>query len=220
MHLLILGGTGPCGIALIQQALAAHHTIVIYARSANKIPSDIASNPSVTIVTGQLTDSDALNKAMVGVHAVLSALGPPVSKGVTYPSNTPIAHGYEVIIDAMRKNNVKRIIVLGTASIKDPADKFSVRFAALISGVALFAHNAYRDVVEIGNVIREKNQDLIWTIARVPVLVSNPSTAVHAGYVGDGKDHTTLSREAFASFFMHELENNEWCRKAPLISSP
>ncbi|KAI0072377.1 NAD-P-binding protein [Panus rudis PR-1116 ss-1] len=219
MHLLVLGGTGPSGLLLIRQALDAGHTVVIYARSPKKLPDDITSNPSVTLVEGQLTDEDALSRAMNGVHAIVSALGPPVSQGITYPRNTPLAHAYSLVIEAMRRHDVKRIVLLGTPSMKDEHDKFSFQFAALVSGVALFAHNAYRDVVAIGELFKQ-NTDLVWTIARVPILTSDTKTDHVAGYVGDGKTRTTLSRAAFAAFVIGELEKNEWCRKAPLISSP
>ncbi|EMD41442.1 hypothetical protein CERSUDRAFT_120527 [Gelatoporia subvermispora B] len=217
MHVLVLGGTGPSGIKLIEEALFASHTIVIYARSPQKIPSTITSNSSVTVVEGELTDADALDQAMHGVHAVLSALGPAVKNGPLHPSGTPLAHAYELVIDVMKKNDVNRLILLGTASIHDENDKFSLQFAALVSGVAIFAHNAYKDVVAIGKTVR--GSDLVWTIARVPLLTSKEQKDFVAGYIGDSKIKTTLSRAAFARFVVEELQANEWCRKAPLISS-
>lgn len=219
MHLLILGGTGAIGILLIQEALSASHTVVVYARSPQKLPESIVSHPGVTIVEGQLTDAAALSKAMEGVHAVLSTLGPAVKSGPFHPGNTPLAHAYELLIELMNKANIKRLIALGTASIKDEHDKFSLQFAVLVSGVAIFAHNAYKDVVAIGNVIRGSH-DLDWTIVRVPILTDNKDTASIAGYIGDGKVNTTLSRAAYAVFAIKEVEANEWCQKAPLISSP
>ena len=223
MRLLILGGTGPAGIQLIQQALEADHVVVILARSPQKLPKDISEHPSVTVIEGQLTDAEVISRAMQGVHAVLSALGPPVGviAALTYSSHLPLAHAYSSIIAAMKQHNVKRLLLLGTTSMKDEHDHFSARFAALISGVAVFAHHAYRDVVAIGAVVRgDEGRDLIWTIARVPILTSSGSKAVVAGYVGDGKTGTTLPRAAFAAFVLKELEENQWCRKAPLISSP
>lgn len=83
MKVLIFGGTGPAGLLLIKEALSKGHTVVIYARSPQKVPQDITSNPSVIIVEGQLTDADAISRATDGVHAVLSALGPPVAQGVS-----------------------------------------------------------------------------------------------------------------------------------------
>jgi hypothetical protein len=94
------------------------------------------------------------------------------------------------------------------------------KFTSLIYGVAIFARTAYKDVVAIGDVIRNEESDLDWTIVRVPILTSNDSKVVITGYVGDGKTKTRLTRAAFAAFALEELEKNQWCKKAPLISSP
>ncbi|THH01538.1 hypothetical protein EW026_g1213 [Hermanssonia centrifuga] len=220
MHLLILGGTGPCGLLLIQEALEAGHTVVVLVRSPQKLPDSMRSDPSITIVEGQLTDRDTVGKALQGVDAVLSALGPPVKKGIFYPSDTPLAHAYSVVIEVMKTHGVKRLIALGTASIKDDHDKHSIVFAALVSGVAIFAHNAYKDVVAIGELIRGQGVDLDSTIVRVPVLTNDAEKTVVAGYIGDGKVKPKLSRAGFASFSLQQLTSDEWAGKAPLISSP
>ena len=220
MKVLVFGGTGPAGLLIIKEALSAGHTVVIYARSPQKVPQDIASNPSVTIAEGELTNADAISEAMEGVHAVLSALGPPVRQGVTYPYNTPLAHAYELILDIMKSRDIKRIILLGTASMTDEHDKFSLQFKLLVTGVALFAHGAYKDVVAIGEAVKAQPDDVLWTIARVPLLTDDTRTDYIAGYIGDGKTNTKLSRAAFAAFVLKELEDTEWCRKTPIISSP
>ncbi|TFY70106.1 hypothetical protein EVJ58_g44 [Rhodofomes roseus] len=157
---------------------------------------------------------------MRGVDAVLSALGPSTKSGPFHPSDTPLAHAYSLVIAVMKEQGVSRLIALGTASMKDEHDRFSIVFAALVSGVALFARNAYKDVVAVGEVIRTEGADLQWTIVRVPILTDNDTTEVVAGYVGDGKTKTTLARAGFAHFLVTELEKGEWCQKAPLISSP
>jgi len=221
MRILILGATGPTGILLIREALAApqQHTLVLYVRSPEKLPEDISTHPAITVVKGEL-DDHALSTAMDGVQVVISTLGPSVKRGPFHPSDTPLAHGYSHIIAAMGMHKVTRLIALGTASITDPNDKFSCQFWLLIKGVATFARNAYKDVVAIGEIIRGEGVDLEWTIVRVPVLTDKESKEVIAGYVGDGKTKTTVSRAAFAAFVLGELEKNEWIRKAPLVCSP
>lgn len=222
MKVLVLGGTGPCGILLIQEALEAHHTLILLVRSPQKLPEWIQSHPSVTIVEGQLTDAELIDKTVHGVDAVISALGPPVTvaSGITYSSHKPLSHAYSLVVEAMKKHGVKRLILLGTASMKDEHDKFSAVFATLVTGVAVFAHNAYRDVVSIGELIRGSGDSLDWTIARVPVLTNDQDKEVVAGYVGDGHVKPRLSRAGFASFVLRELETGAWVRKAPLISFP
>lgn len=218
MHLLILGATGPCGQLLIQEALLAGHSVVAYVRSPHKLPESLKANPNVTIIEGQLTDKSAVRQALADVDAVLSVLGPPVNQGITYPSNTPIAHGYAVLIEAMKERGMARLILLGTPSMKDEHDKFNIKFAALVAGVSLFAHGAYKDVVAIGETVRAQGGDLAWTIVRVPILSDNPEKATVAGYIGDKRLHTSLSRAGFASFCIEQLNVDEWVRKAPLLS--
>lgn len=218
MRILILGGTGPCGIQLIRQSLELNHTVVVYARSPQKLPTDISANPSVTVVQGELTDAEKLSSAMQGVHAVLSALGPVVTS--VHPSNTPLAHAYALIIQTMKKQDVKRLIMLGVPSMKDEHDKFSLAVSTMVTCVRTFAPNSYKDVVAIGETIRAADpHELVWTIARVPFLTDREDRSVVAGYIGDGKVGVRLPRPAFAAFMLGELEQNKWCHKAPLISS-
>lgn len=216
MRVVILGGTGPSGILLIEEALAAKHTIVVYARSPQKLPAHLSKHPDITIVKGELQDVAALATALAGAHAVLSALGPTLGN----PSGTPIAHGYAVVLEAMRRAGVKRLIALGTTSIKDAKDKFSFVYSGMIASVYAGAHSAYKDIVAVGETIRE-SEDIDWTIVRVPVLKNDNNREVRAGFVGDGGAGAayTLSRRGFAVFVVQELEKGEWIKRAPLITS-
>lgn len=220
MRVLILGATGAAGVLLIQEALAASHTVLIYARSPEKLPEQIRNHPRVTVHKGELDDREALSSAMKEVDAVLSALGPSVSRGPLHPKGTPLARAYSLIIELMKIQGVRRLLALGTASITDPNDKFSLRMSVLVTGVATLAHTAYEDVVAIGKTIRTQGNDLDWTIVRVPLLSGSDDKNFVAGYVGDGKTGACLARAGFASFVVQELENNEWVRKAPLITLP
>jgi len=218
MRVVIFGGTGPSGILLAEEALAAKHTIVVYARSPQKLPAHLHEDPNVTIVKGELEVPEALDTAFAGgVDAVLSALGPTFGN----PSGTPLARGYAAVLEAMRRAGVTRLIALGTASIKDEVnDKRSVVYAAMVAAVALGARSAYKDIVAVGEVIRAC-EDVGWTIVRVPVLKNDDNRVVRAGYIGDGGAGAAymLSRRGFAVFVVQELEKGEWIKKLPLITS-
>ncbi|KAH7930569.1 NAD-P-binding protein [Leucogyrophana mollusca] len=220
MRVLILGATGGAGVLLIQEALAASHAVVIFARSPQKLPESITTNPNVTVHKGELTDEAALSKAMEGVDAVLSALGPSVSRGPLHPSGEPLAHAYSQILKIMKDRGVRRLLALGTPSITDPSDKFSLQMQAIVTAVATFARTAYKDVVAIGQTIRTEGDGLDWTIVRVPLLSGADDRTFVAGYVGDGKTTKWLTRAGFAAFVLEELSKNEWVHKAPLISLP
>ncbi|KAG1889323.1 NAD-P-binding protein [Suillus subluteus] len=220
MHVLILGATGAAGVLLIQEALLASHTVVVYARTPEKLPEETRHDPRVTIRKGELDDREALSSAIMGVDAVLSALGPSVSRGPMHPKGTPLARAYSLIIELMKGHRVRRLLALGTPSITDPNDKFSLRMSIIVNGVATLAHTAYEDVVAIGETIRTQGNDLDWTIVRVPILSGANDKRFVVGYVGDGKTGIRVARAGFALFVVQELENNEWVKKAPLITLP
>ena len=225
MHVLILGATSATGILLVQELLTAGHTIVIYARSPNKLPEDLKSNPTVTVVEGQINDREGVDKAVIGVDAVVSALGPPsgsFSSMFNYPHDAPIAQAYKLIIDAMKRHGVKRLIALCTPSWKDPNDKFSLLYWLMVCGVFLTARGCYQEMVAIGDTVTGigKDLDLEWTLARVPMLTYSATKEVTAGYVGDGKIAVTLSRTAFAAWVVQELEVGQWKWKSPSLSDP
>ncbi|KAJ3822316.1 NAD-P-binding protein [Lentinula raphanica] len=223
MRVLILGATGPVGISLSQEILSSiqDSTLVLFVRSPQKVPDDLSSNSRVTVITGQLTDIESLTKAMEGVDAVCSALGPSVKKVPFHPSGEPLAHAYEGVIDVMKKHGVKRLFALGTASIPAPEDKSDVTFAALVTGISVFARTAYKDMVAIGETIK-KQDDLDWIIVRVPLLNDKPNRNVIAGFIGDGFVNTGLSRIAFAVFVVAQLNNTQstWIKKAPMVCNP
>jgi putative NADH-flavin reductase len=217
MRVVILGSTGPSGILLIEEALSAKHVVVVYARNPQKLPAHLSKHPDITIVKGELEDPKALDTALTGADAVLSALGPTFGN----PSGTPIARGYSAVLEAMRRAGVKRLIALGTPSIKDEQnDKFSLVYAAMVATVAVGANSAYKDIVAVGEVIRACD-DVDWTIVRVPVLKNERNREVRAGYIGDGGAGSayTLARLGFAVFVLGELEKGEWVKQAPLITS-
>jgi len=130
MRVLIVGATGPCGILLIQESLVRGHHVVIYARSPGKLPEEIVAHERVTIITGQLGDLEPLTRALQGVDAVLSALGPRVTNGPFHGSDTPIAKGYHALLQAMEAAQCKRLIALGTTSISVSGTTRLVRLQA------------------------------------------------------------------------------------------
>lgn len=224
MRFLILGATGTSGILLVRKALEVYPdaTIIIFARSPDKIPEDLRNNGSLTIVKGTLDDLDELEAAVqLGIDVVLSALGPVVSPTgrTNHPANTPIATFYGHLIDLLHKYNVKRFISLSTASVSDPDDKPSWKYAAIVRAVKTVAYPAYADIVAMGEVIRGKGQDLDYTLVRVPFLTNANAEKVYGGHVGDGKIGVILSRKGFASFSVGEVANREWVKGAPMISN-
>jgi nucleoside-diphosphate-sugar epimerase len=122
------------------------------------------------------------------------------------------------IIAAMKKQGVRRLIITSTLSAKDSNDKSNLRTKAMINLVKTTMHGAYEDIVSAAETVR--NSDLDWTIVRLTMLNNDPkSGTVKAGYVGDGKVGTWISRADIADFMLKQVENTEYLRQAPALSN-
>ena len=64
MNLLVLGATGRTGSLVVEQALAAGHTVTALVRSPEKLTT---VNSNLRVVTGQATDTAAVSRALEGV---------------------------------------------------------------------------------------------------------------------------------------------------------
>lgn len=106
MKLLILGGTGRVGSHLVENALQADHHVTALVRTPEKI--QIQHN-NLTVVQGDVLSKEDIEQAMDGADMVMSALN--TDGGTTLTDSMPL------IIDAMKKEGINRIITIGTAGI-------------------------------------------------------------------------------------------------------
>jgi putative NADH-flavin reductase len=218
MRVLIFGATGPSGILLTRELLQlSDTTVVVYVRNPQKLPEDLSANDAVRVVKGTLNSYDDIERTMEGVDAVISLLGPT---GTSHGKDKPLNRGYQNIIRAMKARGTKRILALGTASMKDSKDKFQLSLAAVVASVKTVAKNVYVDVVAVGETVRAIGDDLDWTLYRVPLLNNKKSQAYSGGFVGDGSVKAFLSRSGLVAFVLEELQHPKWIHQAPMIYTP
>ena len=106
MNLLILGGTGRVGSHLVMNALKDGHHVTALVRTPDKIENQ---HENLTVIQGNVLKKEDVARAMYGVDVVLSALN--TDGGTTLTESMPL------VIDAMKKEGIKRIITIGTAGI-------------------------------------------------------------------------------------------------------
>lgn len=210
MRIALFGSTGHVGQLFIQEALKEGHHVVAYARSPKKIAK---TDPNLTIVTGDLSDSAKIDEAVMGADAVVSVLGP-----VGRQQKLIFAPAYQRIIAAMRKAGVKRFIALGTPSVPDSLDRPSLIFGALIVVVGMIIHKGYEDIQRVGELVRESGLD--WTLVRVPLLTDGGKhTHLTIGHFGNGVWWPWISRINFVDFLLKQLTDTKYINKAPAISN-
>lgn len=193
MKIAIFGATGETGRQLVEQALAAGYQVVAYVRNPSKLNT---KHENLTIVQGELADQAIIERAVSAADAVISVLGPRGgSKG------KPITRGMQNIIEAMKKQGVRRLIISSTLSAKDPNDLPDFKAKALVNLVKLTMHAAYEEIVSVADTVRKS--DLDWTIVRLTTLNNNPKSGkVRVGYLGKGEVGLRISRADLAEFML------------------
>ncbi|KAK4493913.1 hypothetical protein PRZ48_015099 [Zasmidium cellare] len=220
MHLLVLGATGPSGIAFVTEALKAGHKLTIYARNPSKLPQEVSSNSNVQTIKGTFDDMDAAREATrTGATVLVSFAGPAV------PNNgTPVTEFYEKLFPMILSDpqtKIKRCLCCTTPSYKIPDDKPSWKWWFCVLAIWLIGGSAYDEVNGIGRVVSALPlSEIEWTLFRVPALTNGEAKPVRAGNVGEGKDGIILSRKSIAIWVLQELQEKKWVGKAPALCNP
>jgi putative NADH-flavin reductase len=208
MKIVVFGASGGTGIQVVEQALAAGHEVTAFVRTLAKIT---IQHPNLTLFQGDVMDTAAVDKAISGQDAVISALG---------PSRPPLPGMMECaaknILEAMLSAGIKRLIWTSGAGVRDPQDqpKFMDRLMKRL--LTLMAGEVLRDSTAGVDLIRSSELD--WTIVRFPRLVDGPSRGEYrVGYLGKDSG-IQLGRADAADFLVKELLEGKYIRQAPVVS--
>ncbi|MCA0987687.1 NAD(P)-dependent oxidoreductase [Guptibacillus algicola] len=105
MHILLLGSTGRVGSQVLKLAVEDGHDVTVLVRSKERLEV----KEGITIVEGDVLNASKLDEAAREADVIVSALS--TDKTTTLSESTPL------IIDTMKKHNIKRIVTVGTAGI-------------------------------------------------------------------------------------------------------
>jgi putative NADH-flavin reductase len=212
MNLTVFGATGGVGREVVSQALDVGHHVTAYLRNPAKLT---VTQPNLTVITGELADRDAVQRAVRGADAVISAMGPSLDRKAT---GMPLVEGTRTIVDAMRAEGVERYIGMATPSLRDPRDKASLLGRLVPFMGRTFLSRAYHELLEMSQIVT--NSDLDWTIARFtrPTDATRTGT-IRAGYLGRDKIRASITRADIATFLLDETADTRFHQAAPAISN-
>lgn len=106
VKILILGATGRVGGQILLHALSDGHHITALVRAPEKMKM---IHKNIHVIQGSVLNKNDIGSVIEGVDVVISALN-------TDGANT-LSESMQLIIEAMKKEHVKRIITIGTAGI-------------------------------------------------------------------------------------------------------
>jgi nucleoside-diphosphate-sugar epimerase len=211
MQLTIFGATGRAGSAITEKALADGHFVTAFVRNPSKLTVE---HEHLTVVQGDATDPAAVERAVYGTDAIISALASSASKKIA--ESKPLTRGTQNIIDAMKSCGVHRLIITAGQVIYQPGDAPDIRFKLLKVIVNLLSPASYADTVS--SVSAALASDTDWTVVRMGRAAYAPPIGVKAGYVNKEMG-IGITRADAAAFILKEVLERKYVRQAPAICS-
>ncbi|MFI5259169.1 MAG: NAD(P)-dependent oxidoreductase [Candidatus Limnocylindrales bacterium] len=213
MRLTVFGATGRTGRPIVEQALAAGHEVVAFARDPAKLS---IAHERLTAVQGDATDPSAVERAVEGADAVISVMATSGSQRIARTG--PLTRGTQNILAAMEKYGVRRLVISsGAPAASDPQDVPDLRFTLLAAAVRLLAPASLADTT--GSVRATKASDLDWTVVRMPSPTDAPPTGrVEAGFASRAMG-MRIARADAAAFMLREVVECRYLRQTPVICS-
>jgi putative NADH-flavin reductase len=208
MKIIVFGASGRTGVQIIEQALASGHQVTAFVRTPSKVT---LQDKNLTLFLGNVTDPAAVEKAVVGQDAVVSALG---------PTRPPVPGMMETaaknITAAMKKAGIRRLVSTTGAGVRDPEDRPKLVDTLIKGLLTLLSREVLEDSEANVRVIRAT--DLDWTIVRFPMLRDGSHTGKYrVGYIGRDSG-SQITRADGADFVVKEVSDGKYIRKAPIVS--
>ncbi|MGM0846348.1 MAG: NAD(P)-dependent oxidoreductase [Bacillota bacterium] len=164
MKIALLGASGRVGSIIMENALKEGHHVQAIVRNPEKIKSN---HPKLSLIAGNVMNENDLNSCFFQCDTVISGLGTD--------NNDVLSRSMLSILNMMRKNNITRIITIGTAGILQARDTPSLyRFQTNESKRR--STNAAED--HLRTYLMLKSSEMNWTILCPTYLPDGERTGV------------------------------------------
>ena len=206
-RVVVLGATGGTGRAIVARLRETGAVPVALVRSPDK-----ASKLDAEIVQGDARDPAALDRAMKGADAVISALGTPVSP---IREVTLLSSATEALIGSMKRNGVRRLVAITGLGAGESRGHGGFLFDRVI--MPLLLRKVYADKDRQERAIRKSGLD--WTNVRPAVLNDKPKRGgVRALLDLNGFHGGTIARGDVADFVVDQVSSEAFRERSPLIA--
>jgi UDP-glucose 4-epimerase len=220
--LLITGGTGSFGNAVLQRFLSSDHfsEIRIFSRDEKKQDDmrTLLKNSKLKFYIGDVRDYSSVEKAMAGVDYVFHAAAlkqVPSCEFFPLEATKTNVFGTQNVIDAAVKNNVKKVICLSTDKAAYPINAMGIS-KALMEKVAIAASRNAGDttvcLTRYGNVMASRGSVIPLFINQIksgnPLTLTDPQMTRFLMSLNDAVDLVLFA-------FEHGNPGDLFVNKAP-----
>ena len=213
MNVTVFGATGGVGSQVVDQLRTRGHHVTAYVRNPAKVPTTWSDD--VTLVVGELSDAEAVDRAVQGADAVVSALGPSLDRKAT---GLPLVEGTRNIITAMQRHGVRRYVGNGTPSVLDHRDRPNWQTKVSTFMASTFLRRAYDELVGMSEIVMTSGLDR--TIVRFLAPKDGPAKGqLRHGFYGHDKLGFNVTRADIATFTAAQVDDDRYVGAAPAISN-
>ncbi|MCA9900572.1 MAG: SDR family oxidoreductase [Ardenticatenaceae bacterium] len=205
MKLAVFGATGGTGREIVAQALDAGHEVTVLVRDPARLS---VKHNKLYLVIGDVLNLEKVEEALAGSEAVCCSLG--------NTANNPdfvVSDGTQNIIEVMKKQAIRRLVVVSALGVGDTRDRVSLSFKMLMKTVL---RKAYEDKERQEQFVRES--DLDWVIVRPGGLTNGSASGEYAfgmdASIGGGQ----VSRADVAAFVLQQLTDDTFLHQTPAIA--
>jgi putative NADH-flavin reductase len=204
MRLVVFGATGGTGAHVVAQAVAEGHEVTAVVRD----PQRLAPVDGLRVATAAFEQASALDDAVHGRDAVISALGTDAKGPVSVCTD-----GMTAIVGAMRRTGVRRLVAVSAHGARETHDRSLYSLAVWAS-----LREKMLDKERMEAVVEASGLD--WTVVRPPALSDGART-------GDYRTGTRLpvriwsriSRADLAEFLLAEAAAPRFTGAFPRIAA-
>ena len=209
MKICVIGATGGTGLHFVKLALDEGHELMALVRDPERLQM---RSPRLRVVTGSVLQSATVDYALRDCEAVVSMLGVAFGQ----PAGTTRSTGTRVLVQAVQRSPVKRLLAVSTVGIGTSRAAQSLVSRWLLPRLIGAQRLAEADLQE--QIIASSGLD--WTVLRPPRLVDGPPTGRYRSGVGI---HTSMSskitRADLARALLDELVKGQFVRAATTVCS-
>lgn len=205
----LFGATGGTGRRVLTRLVAAGHQVRVLVRDPAKLPP--VDGARVVVVVGDVLDPAAVGETVAGSQAVISVVGQVKGSPPTLQTD-----GTRLIVEAMHRHGVARLITLSGGGLRAEQDRPQLPDRIIRGLLRLLAGHVLADAE--GHLTVLQNSGVDWTVVRAPRLTDDPGLGRYrVGWVGVDAS-TKIARDDLADFIVTQLDDQRFIRRMPFAS--
>jgi putative NADH-flavin reductase len=166
MKIAVIGANGRTGRIVVKDALARGHEVVAVARTQE---ASVPADDNLINARADVRDADALEQALHGAAAVISALGVGTSRAPTDVYSTGVSN----TLRAMESNGAAKLAVISAVPAGPWAEQPMLQRRIALPLLQRFFGASYDDMRRMEAILQETT-DVDWISLRPPRLVNKP----------------------------------------------